>query len=167
MYSIPAGAPADMYQAFAYIGTVSRPSVSDLQLMVLLESAGKVMYDGMAASSGDERIKVLLGACADEELLHAQRVSEALSIMGVSYPVPAPAENPYLLGLQPPTLTLDLVKHLAKAEFGGEDMYGGWANRCAHPAAAALFRLNGAEETRHGERLEQVAALMEEADDGA
>lgn len=160
MYSIPAGAPADMYEAFGYIGTVRKPTVTDLQLMVLLEAAGKVMYDAMADSAADASIKSLLAASANDELRHAERVSEVLSHMGIDYPVPAPGDNPYLADLPMPTLTLDLVKHLAKAEFGGEDMYGGWANHCPIPAAAALFRQNGVEETRHGERLEQIAKMM-------
>lgn len=47
-----------------------------------------------------------------------------------------------------------------RAEFGGEDMYSMWANTRAQPEVAALFRQNGVEETRHGERQEQIAVLM-------
>ena len=48
-----------------------------------------------------------------------------------------------------------------RAEFGGEDMYSMWANTRAQPEVAALFRQNGVgEETRHGERQEQIAVLI-------
>ena len=42
MYAPPPDAPTNLYEAFAYIGTVRQPSIDDLKLMLLLGAAGKL-----------------------------------------------------------------------------------------------------------------------------
>ena len=80
---------------------------------------------------------------------------------GSDYPVPAPEANPYLANPVPAKpVTVEMLNGLAAAEFGGEALYEKWATTIGNAEAAALFRLNGAEESQHGARLQQAAALL-------
>jgi len=60
MYALPHNAPANLYEAFAYIGSVRHATIDDLKLMLLLEAAGKEMYDDLAADAADPEIRSLL-----------------------------------------------------------------------------------------------------------
>jgi rubrerythrin len=161
MHTLPSNAPANLYEAFTYIGSVVSPSLDDLRLMVILEAAGKAMYDDLASGNLERDVQSMLKASGRDELKHAVRVSEAIGkLTGTKYPVPVQEENPYLSGWAKPQLTAELVDDLAKEEFAGEALYEGWAAHCANPAAAELFRLNGREETSHGHRLQKVAKLL-------
>jgi rubrerythrin len=161
MHPIPAGRPTNMYEAFAYIGSVEEPTLDDFRLMVLLEAAGKSMYDDLADDVESPELKAMLRECGHEEWLHAERMSRAVEILsGVPYPVPAEGENPYLVGWVKPRLTRELTDSLAKAEAGGEAMYGGWAAQCGNAEVAALFRQSGREETDHARRLERISAQL-------
>ena len=161
MHIIPKDAPQDLYDAFAYLGSLTRPTLDDLKLTVLLEAAGKAMYDHFAASVSHPAMQALLSASGRDELAHARRVSRAIGLLtGADYPVPEREENPYLVGWLAPTLTKDLLENLAEAEFRGEDMYGQWAEGCENAAVAELFRQNGREESLHGERLKTMSHLM-------
>ena len=44
----PAQAPESLFDAFAYIAAVETPTLDDLRLMVILEAAGKALYECMA-----------------------------------------------------------------------------------------------------------------------
>lgn len=150
-----------MYEAFSYIGSVTNPSLDDLKLMVILEAAGKAMYDDLASGDSDPNVQAMLLASGRDELTHAERVSAAIGkLTGTSYPVPAPEENPYLAGWVKPQLTAELAINLARTEFDGEALYEKWAKHCPNAEAAELFRLNGSEETNHGLRLEKIAELL-------
>lgn len=163
MHSIPEGAPGQMHEAFSYIGGISSPTADDLRLMVLLEAAGETMYGAMADCLPDPEAAALLRASGRDERRHAQRVSEALGLLGIEYRVPAAAENPYLKDWRSPVVTIDLLDRLAMSEYGGEAMYEQWASQCPDPAAASLLRQNGAEETVHGDRLKKVVERMRQA----
>ena len=52
------------------------------------------------------------------------------------------------------------LEGLAQGEFVGEGFYEGWAKEIGNEEAAKLFRLNGKEEARHGERVSQAAKLL-------
>lgn len=98
-----------------------------------------------------------------EELAHAHRVAKAIGkLTGTDYAVPEPEENPYRAEPQPhpKPLTVDNLQALAEAEFNGKNLYERWAVNCKNAQAAALFRLNGREETEHGARLQQAAELL-------
>jgi rubrerythrin len=161
MHKFPANAPKDLYEAFAYIGSVTRPTIDDLKLMVILEAAGKVMYDEFAAGAVDPKIRALLSDSGRDELAHAWRVSRAIGkLTGTDYSVPAPEENPYLAGWVKPDLTLELMNSLAETEFEGEALYERWAESCENAEASQLFRQNGREEASHGHRLKEVSELL-------
>jgi len=161
MYALPHNAPANLYEAFAYIGSVRHATIDDLKLMLLLEAAGKEMYDDLAADAADPEIRSLLTECGLDEYLHAERLARVLSLLtNEPYSVPGPEQNPYLVAWQKPTLSAELVENLATAEAGGEALYEGWARSCPHPEAARLLRLNGCEETAHAERLQVISQRL-------
>jgi rubrerythrin len=160
---LPQGAPSTLSEAFGFINTVTAPTINDLKVMVLVEAAGKTLYEHMAASLSDTRVQALLLHNGREELAHAHRVSKAITAMtGESYPPPAAAENPYLQGgsMPPMEVTVDALTKLSEAEFGGDALYERWASNTKNAEAAELMRQNGREESQHGNRLLEAARLL-------
>ncbi len=162
MHSLPENAPATLGEAFAIINAATHPTLDVLRLMVLAEAAGKTLYEGMAETVPNEAVRTLLRHNGREELAHAHRVSRAIGVLtGTDYPVPAPEENPYLATpMNPPVVTPEMLNGLAQTEFNGDALYEGWARNTDNADVAALLRLNGSEETEHGQRLQQAAALL-------
>lgn len=161
MHTIPQGAPTNLYEAFAYMGAITQPTIDDLKLVVILEAAGKAMYDVLAAGASDPEVGRLLSDSGRDELVHAQRVSTVIATLtGCEYPVPSQAENPYLVAWEKPELTVDLLKGLIAAEYGGEALYQRWAAASDNAGVAEIFLQNGREEVEHGHRLERVAKLL-------
>ena len=161
MHTIPKGAPTNLYEAFSYIASISRPVIVEMKLMVVLEAAGKALYDALADSAAERQIGALLRESGQDELTHANRVSQAIGkLTGEAYPVPSVAENPYLVDFAMPVLTRDMIDGLVGAELGGETLYGLWAANCPNAEAAQLFRQNGAEEAAHARRLQEIARIM-------
>ncbi len=161
--SLPVGAPATIGEAFAHINALTAPGIDDLKVMVLIEAAGLDLYRGMASATDNAAVKVLLEHNGREEMAHAHRVAKAIkAISGEEYLPPETADNPYLSGPIPaPPVTADVLRGLAKGEFGGEALYEAWAQSSDNAEAARLFRLNGGEERDHGNRLLEAAALLE------
>lgn len=161
--NLPEGAPATLGEAFARINACTAPSVLDLKIMVLVEAAGQTLYDVSAEGTDHPEVKRLLIENGVEEMKHAHRMSAAIkALSGEDFAPPSRADNPYLQGEFPrATLTPEGLRGTAQAEFGGEAIYGKWADSTDNEEVAALFRLNGKEETEHGDRLMQAAALLE------
>ena len=131
--------------------------------MVLTEAAAMALYYTTAEGTDVAGIVDLLQANGREEMLHAERVSAAIkAVSGEDFPPPQPADNPYLQdGLAPfAPITREALTGLAQGEFGGEKLYETWAANTANAEAAALFLLNGKEETDHGNRLLAAAELV-------
>ena len=162
MTPIPDGAPQTLGEAFAHIYTVEKPSLTDLKVMVLIEAAGLTLYDETAKQTDHEGVQALLRHNGHEEMAHAHRVSKAIrAISGEDFPPPEADNNPYLTGSIPSTpVTAEGLVKTAEAEFGGDALYTRWADATENEEAAALFRLNGSEESRHGNRLLEAAALL-------
>lgn len=164
MIPLPEGAPPTIRDAFAHLGTVTAPSVLDLKVMVLVEAASQELYRSSAEGTDNPEVIELLHANAREEFLHGTRVASAIeAISGEKFPAPEAAENPYLSEGSFPIveLTPDALRNLANLEFGGENLYDGWAATLSNPEAARLLRLNGKEETNHGNRLLRAAEILE------
>lgn len=159
----PNNVPQNLGAAFGHLYTVESPTIDDLKLMVLLESAGLALYQHTATGTDHEGVKSLLLHNGREELAHAHRVSKAIkAISGEDYLPPEAANNPYLQGDMPPPapVTAEALTKLADTEFGGDALYAKWADATDNDEAAALFRLNGKEESDHGNRLLEAAALL-------
>jgi rubrerythrin len=162
--TLPVGAPQTLGAAFAHIGSVVQPTVLDMKVMVLLEAAGQTLYDVTAQSTDNAEVQDLLRANGREEMAHAHRVSKAIHAMtGEEFLPPAAADNPYLAGPLPgiaESASPEDLEKLAQAEFGGDALYAGWADATGNAEAARLFRLNGSEESRHGNRLLEAASIL-------
>lgn len=159
----PDNVPQSLGEAFGHLYSVDTPSVDDLKLMVLLESAGKTLYEHSSGGTDNSAVIALLLHNGREELAHAHRVSKAIkAISGEDYLPPEPADNPYLQSDTPPPapLTPAGLTKLADTEFGGDALYARWADGIGNAEAAALFRQNGKEESEHGNRLLEAAALL-------
>ena len=159
---LPTGAPLTLGAAFAHIYTVEKPSITDLKVMVLVEAAGLTLYEETAKATDNPEVQALLRHNGREEMAHAHRVSKAIfAISGEDFPPPDAANNPYLAGPIPSTpVTAEGLKKTAEAEFGGDALYTRWADATENAKAAALFRQNGKEESDHGNRLLEAAALL-------
>lgn len=160
--SLPDGAPATLGEAFGHIYTVQNPTITDLKVMVLVEAAGQTLYEETAKGTDHPGVGDLLLHNGREEMAHAHRVAKAIkAISGEDFLPPAAADNPYLAGPIPSTpVTAEGLTKTADAEFGGDALYQRWADATDNPEAARLFRLNGGEESDHGNRLLQAAALL-------
>jgi hypothetical protein len=63
----------------------------------------------------------------------------------------------------PETIDLSMLPFNIAGELGGDAGYQGWADNEPDPEVARLLRLNGREETLHGERVSQAIAILEAA----
>ncbi|WP_140420520.1 ferritin-like domain-containing protein [Novosphingobium sp. B 225] len=160
---LPQGAPATLRDAFAHIGAVTAPTVLDVKVLALTEAAAMTLYYKTAEGTDNAAVRDLLHANGREEFLHAQRAALAVkAISGEDFFPPLAEDNPYLQDGGAPfaPVTAEALKGLAQGEFGGEALYEKWAVATDNAEAARLFRLNGKEETDHGNRLLQAAALL-------
>ncbi|MFM2301623.1 MAG: hypothetical protein RLZZ84_1359 [Pseudomonadota bacterium] len=163
IHALPEGAPATLNEAFAYTGTVTAPTLLDMKVMVLTESAALALYYAIAEGTDHPGVAALLQHNGREEMLHAERVAAAIkAISGEDFTPPQPADHPYLQDgpLSVPPVNVESLKKLAQGEFAGDALYEKWASNIDNAEAARLFRLNGKEETDHGNRLLEAAALL-------
>ncbi len=160
--AIPEGSPQTLGEAFRHIYTVETPTINDLKVMVLVEAAGLTLYEETAKGTDNQAVKDLLHHNGREEMAHAHRVSKAIrAISGEDFPPPSATDNPYLIGPIPNTpVTAEGLIKTSEAEFGGDALYARWADAIGNEEAAALFRQNGKEESDHGNRLVEAAALL-------
>ena len=151
-----AGNPKTFTQLLKQNGITVVHVVSSSKFAIKAQEAGcdAVVAEGFEAGGHNGR----------EEMAHAHRVSKAIrAISGEDFPPPDAADNPYLVGPIPSTpVTAAGLKKTAEAEFGGDALYARWAAATENVEAAALFRQNGKEETDHGNRLLEAAALLEQ-----
>ena len=164
MIALEPGQPQTIGEAFAHLGQVTAPTIADLKVMVLVEAASETLYRRTAEGTDNAGVIDLLHTNGAEEMKHARRVSQAIGLLGGGdFPAPAAQDNPYLAAGSFPfaPVTPEALRKLSEGEFRGEALYDGWAASIAHPEAADLLRANGREETDHGNRLLQAAALLE------
>jgi rubrerythrin len=151
---LPSDAPQTLGEAFARINSVTAPTMTDLKVMVLVEAAGQTLYEKSAEGADDPRVKALLIENGHEEMKHARRAAEAIKLLT--------GDNPYLTGHIPvAAITPEGLRKTAESEFNGDALYARWADSLDNAAAAELLRANGREETDHGNRLLEAAAILE------
>jgi hypothetical protein len=151
----------DFFSAATALGHIETLDVESMRLLFKVERSGEDFYNGVADRIGDPRAAELLRKNGREERGHAERVRRALAIkLGgtfepseddlAHYPIPLPDEIP-----------LVLFPQIVKAELDGDVGYQRWADREGDPEVQRLLRLNGREETVHGERVREVIAILE------
>ena len=65
----------------------------------------------------------------------------------------------------PEAISPDLLPVIVKGEIDGDLGYQRWADRESDPEVQRLLRLNGREESTHGERVREVIALLAKTGD--
>ncbi len=161
MSSIPSGYPSDQIAAFALLATHKKLSIDDMKILALLEAAGEAFYLAAADAVEREEAKDLLRRNGQEERGHAHRLLKAIELLGGEFSLPADADNPYVQPMDlAGVINADLLNIIQQSEQDGDLQYQAWAAEESNPHVAKILRQNGAEETRHGERVAQVVALL-------
>jgi rubrerythrin len=164
MNAIPAGYPDNQSAAFALLASRPKLSIDDLKILALLETAGEAFYFAAARATDNAAAKALLTRNGQEERGHAHRLLKAIALLGGEpYTLPEEAANPYIVPLQlDGLLNADLFALIQQGEQDGDLQYQTWAEAEAatNPEVAKIYRQNGSEETRHSQRLAEVAALL-------
>jgi rubrerythrin len=134
-----------------------------MELLYRLECSGEDFYNALADRVGNEEAADLLRKNGREELGHARRVQRAIALrLGHDYEPSAEVQQRFSIPL-PDEIPLDVFPVIVKAEIDGDAGYQRWADHESDPEVARLLRLNGREETKHGERAQQALAILEAA----
>jgi len=153
----------DFFSANAKLAACAELDVPAMELLYRLEISGDDFYQALADRIGNEEAGDLLRKNGREELGHAQRVKRAIALkLGTDYTPSAEVQTPFAIPL-PDHVGLDLFPVIVKAELDGDAGYQHWADLEPDPEIARLLRLNGREETVHGERVTQALAILEAA----
>jgi rubrerythrin len=157
MATLPAGCPGDAFAALDYLKGRPHLQPDDLKVLAMIEVYGEVFYQVLARGVRDEEARALLLRNAAEERGHAHRLLKAIALKGGSFELPSHADNPFQpLALSEVPANAELLAMLQQAEVDGDLQYQQWADAEDNAEIAQLLRLNGREETRHCERVEEV-----------
>jgi rubrerythrin len=153
----------DFFSASAELAACTELDVPAMELLYRLECSGEDFYNALADRIGNDEAADLLRKNGREEMGHARRVQRAISLrLGTEYEPSADVRERFVIPL-PETIGLDLFPAIVKAEMDGDAGYQRWADRESDPEVARLLRLNGREETGHGERAAKALAILEAA----
>src|SRR5262245_35377305 len=151
----------DFFAAVATLGALERLDVDGMRLLYRIERAGESFYDQLADRIGEPKAADLLRRNGREERGHAERVRRALGVkLGTAYEPTAADAAPYAIAL-PDSLSAELLAVIVQAELDGDTGYQKWADREDDPEVQRLLRLNGREETVHGQRVAEVIAILQ------
>jgi rubrerythrin len=163
MMMIPDGYPSDSAGAFELLRSRSTLGPNDLKVLAMIEAAGEAFYFQVAEGVQDPRAKELLQQNGREERGHAYRLAKILRLQtGEEWTVPAAPDNPFLASAPAtlPAITPAFIASLEHGEADGDRLYQRWADGATDPEIAKLLRLNGREESRHGERDAEVIRYL-------
>ena len=150
----------DFFSAVSALGAIEQLDVEALRLLYRIECAGEEFYNQLADRIGDARAADLFRRNGREERGHAERVRRVLAIkLGHAYEPTAEDTAPYNIPL-PDTISPELLPLIVQGELDGDAGYQRWADREPDAEAQRLLRLNGREETTHGERVREVMAIL-------
>lgn len=150
----------DFFAAATALGSIERLDVDAMRLLYRVECAGEEFYNRLADRIGDPRAAELFRRNGREERGHAERVRKAIGIkLGQAYE-PTPEDlAPYPIPL-PDEIPPQLLPVIVKAEIDGDAGYQRWADGESDPEVQRLLRLNGREETVHGQRVSEAIAIL-------
>ncbi len=151
---------ASASQALAGLDQLDVPA---MELMYKLECSGEDFYNLLADRIGNEEAATLFRRNAKEELGHARRMARAIAIKQGSDFEPTPElQERYSVAL-PEVVDPAMLPFIVAGEQAGDAGYQAWADNEPDEQVARLLRLNGREETLHGERVTQAIAILEAA----
>lgn len=160
MSILPSGYPANASEAFELLGTRKQLSLDDLKVLALIEQAGEAAYFAMADATTNAEARALLQRNGQEERGHAHRLLKAIKLLGGDFALPDDRDNPYYTERKISQLTPEMMAAIAMAEGDGDLSYQAWADAEPNEEVAKLYRQNGSEESRHGERVTRVKEIL-------
>lgn len=150
----------DFQSASKRLAELEQLDVPALELLYKLECSGEDFYNLLADRIGDERAAELFRRNGREELGHARRVARAIALkQGADFQTSAELQDRYPITL-PDTIDAAMLPMIVQGEMAGDAGYQKWADNEPDPEVARLLRLNGREETLHGERVTEVMAIL-------
>ena len=151
----------DFASASQALAGIEHLDVPAMELMYKLECSGEDFYNVLADRIGNEDAAVLLRRNGKEELGHARRIARAIAIkQGHEFEPSVELQERYSVSL-PDTIDHAMLPFIVAGEQAGDAGYQAWADNEPDPEVARLLRLNGREETLHGERVTQAIAILE------
>ncbi len=153
----------DFASAAQALAGLDRLDVPAMELMYKLECSGEDFYNLLADRIGNDDAAVLLRRNGTEELGHARRIARAIAIKQGSDFEPTPElQERYTVAL-PEVVDPAMLPFIVAGEQAGDAGYQVWADNEPDDQVARLLRLNGREESLHGERVNQAIAILEAA----
>ena len=149
---------ASAAQALAGLDQLDVPA---MELMYKLECSGEDFYNLLADRIDNEEVATLFRRNAKEELGHARRIARAIAIKQGHDFEPTPELQERYAVVLPDVVDPAMLPFIVAGEQAGDAGYQGWADNEPDPQVARLLRLNGREETLHGERVTQAIAILE------
>lgn len=152
---------ADFFSAVTALGSIQELDVESARLLYRIECSGEDFYNLIADRIGNAEAADLLRRNAREERGHAERVRKVLAIkLGrATYEPTAEDTAKYEIPL-PDQIPVELLPVIVQGEIDGDRGYQQWADRESDPEVQRLLRLNGREETVHGERVSAVMQIL-------
>lgn len=151
----------DFFSAVAALGAIAALDVDAMRMLYRIERNGEDFYNKLADRIGDPRAADLLRRNGREERGHAERVRRALGVkLGQPWEPSAEDTAPYAIPL-PDVIPAAVLPAIVQGEIDGDAGYQRWADRETDPEVQRLLRLNGREETVHGQRVTEVIAILE------
>jgi rubrerythrin len=153
----------DFFTASASVAKAKDMDVPTMGLVFRLENSGEDFYNALADRIDDDEAADLLRRNGREERGHARRLRRAISIkLGEEWKPSAATLERFAIPL-PDEIGLDVFAVIVKAEIDGDAGYQRWADTESDPEVARLLRLNGREETIHGERVSRALEILQAA----
>ncbi len=154
----------DFASAAQALAGLDRLDVPAMELMYKLECSGEDFYNLLADRiPATRKAATLFRRNAKEELGHARRIARAIAIkQGSSFEPTPELQERYSVAL-PEVVDPAMLPFIVAGEQAGDAGYQVWADNEPDEHVARLLRLNGREETMHGERVTQAIAILEAA----
>ena len=153
-------ADLDFFSAVAKLNEFDELDIEAMELLVRIECSGEDFYNLLADRIGNDEAADLLRRNGREETGHARRVQRAMAIK-LGRPIETTIDDVERFAVPlPDSIDPALLPVIVDAELKGDGDYQRWAERESDPEIVKLLLQNGREETVHGERVQQVLALL-------
>lgn len=153
--------PMDFFAASQAVAKAKEMDLPTMELVFRLENSGEDFYNALADRIDNEEAAELLRRNGREELGHARRIQRAIAIkLGGEWQPSEEVMQRFAIPL-PDEISIDVFPAIVKAEIDGDAGYQRWADNESDPEVARLLRLNGREETIHGERVSKALEILQ------
>ena len=156
--------PADFFAAVAALGAIETLDVDALRL--LYESSARARTSTTCSPTASATSAPPI-CCAATAARSAATPSACARCSASSSGTPYEPSREDALALSRSrcrdAISAEFLPLIVQGELDGDTGYQRWADRESDPEAQRLLRLNGREETTHGERVREVIVLLKRA----